>query len=82
MGKYFNAQQLDDLAKEIKTVPVDGEGRTVPVNYTEEFVRGTILKLISDSRQQQEWIATVIQNYSHVMTHDLCKSGAEMVAEQ
>jgi hypothetical protein len=47
---YFPLSKLDQFEKEIKTVPVDGDGHVIPVNYSEEFVRGTILKLIADHR--------------------------------
>lgn len=82
MKPYFTADKLDDLEKEVKTVPVNGEGNVLAVEYDEHFVRGTVLKLIADNRVQQEWIATVIRHYGHVIAHDLCKAGAELVADQ
>jgi hypothetical protein len=76
---YFNATKLDELEKETKTVPVDGEGRVLNVMYSEEYVRGTILKLIADNRKMQEYIATVVNNYHHVLTYDMAKLGAYLV---
>ena len=82
MNPYYTAKQLDALEQEVKTVPVDGEGKVVQVEYDEHFVRGTILKLIADSRAQKEWMTTVIRHYGHVVSRDLCVSGAEFIADQ
>lgn len=82
MKPFFTAEKLDELEKEVKTVPVNGDGNVLAVEYDEHFVRGTVLKLIADNRLQQEWIATVIRHYGHVIARDLCQGGAELVADQ
>ncbi|MFB0847308.1 hypothetical protein [Paenibacillus oleatilyticus] len=48
MSMYFNDKQLAELRKEFRTHPVDREGRVKPVEYSEEYVRETILKLLAD----------------------------------
>lgn len=49
-GLYFSPDKLDELSKRMRTIPVDGEGRTVEVGYSDMFVRATITKLIADHR--------------------------------
>ncbi|MBU7320296.1 hypothetical protein [Paenibacillus oleatilyticus] len=48
MSMYFNDKQLAELRKEFRTHPVDEEGRVQPVEYSEEYVRGTVLKLLAE----------------------------------
>jgi hypothetical protein len=47
---FFPTEKLNELEKEIRTVPVDGEGNILEVGYTDMFVRNTVTKLIADHR--------------------------------
>ncbi len=75
MNLYFNQEKLIELEKEIKTIPIDGNDQPLAVEYDEHFVRDTVIKLIADRKLMEEYIATVIQNYSHVLSYDLTQKG-------
>lgn len=79
MSQYFNNKQLGLLKKEFKTVPVDGDGHAQPVEYSEKYVRGTILKLLADIDVNHEWIATVIRYYHHALPYDVIQAGLAIV---
>lgn len=72
-NRYFNNEQLKELETEMKTVQVDGDGRSIEgeFTYTVEYVRGTVLKLISDLRITQEEADK--QKFRFEYTEDLVK---------
>lgn len=71
---YFPPSKLDGFEKEFKTIPVDVEGRSIPVDYNENFVRGTVLKLISDVRQlldENQWLRKETQLLEELRLKDI-----------
>ncbi|MBU7319006.1 hypothetical protein [Paenibacillus oleatilyticus] len=64
MSMYFNDKQLAELRKEFRTHPVDEEGRVKPVDYSEEYVRGTVLKLLSDIEGLHAEIERLTKEYA------------------
>lgn len=45
---YFTNEQLDELSREYRTMPTDGEGYAIEPEYEGMVARGYIVKLISD----------------------------------
>lgn len=76
---YYTSKQLEELEKEVKTIPVDGDGHALSVGYSDEFVRGTVLKLIADLNEQKSYIATIVNSYHHVLSYGLAQEGVRLV---
>ncbi|MDH6371785.1 hypothetical protein M2444_003584 [Paenibacillus sp. PastF-3] len=45
---YFTDEQLDEMSREYRTMPTDGEGYAIEPEYEGMVARGNIVKLISD----------------------------------
>ncbi|WP_340398004.1 hypothetical protein NST50_14000 [Paenibacillus sp. FSL E2-0202] len=45
---YFTNEQLDELSREYRTMPTDGEGYAIEPEYEGMAARGNIVKLVSD----------------------------------
>lgn len=45
---YFTNEQLDELSREYRTMPTDGEGYAIEPEYEGMVARGNIVKLVSD----------------------------------
>lgn len=71
MNNYFDDDQLTALELDVKTIPTDGEGRTLPVNYDEHYVRNNMIKLIADLRSSRE--ETAKQKFRFEYTENLVK---------
>lgn len=47
-------EQISEIRKEFRTIPVDGEGHAIPIEYDEHYVRATVLKLLADRQAWKE----------------------------
>lgn len=47
-------EQIEEIRKEFRTIPVDGEGHAIPIEYDEHYVRATVLKLLADRQAWKE----------------------------
>ncbi|MEK5397485.1 hypothetical protein [Paenibacillus sp. FSL K6-2859] len=45
---YFTDEQLDEMSREYRTMPTDGEGYAIEPEYEGMVARGNIVKLVSD----------------------------------
>lgn len=75
---YFTNEQLEQLSKDYKTVPVDAEGYATEPVYNGPVVRLDVLKLISDVRQArrgryeaEDMLASIIRVLGPAMPYDM-----------
>lgn len=66
-GRFYSEQQLIELAREFKKIPVDGEGLSIPIEYDEHYVRGTVMKLIADVQAWKEEAKTLSDQLNQAM---------------
>lgn len=76
---------LDELSKEIRTIPTDAEGRAQPVEYDEHYVRKIVLSLILRGRslcdeveRQSEENTDLSKRLNHALIE---RDGARRAAE-
>ncbi|OBA07848.1 hypothetical protein A9P44_00405 [Paenibacillus polymyxa] len=86
MKPYFTNEKLDELSKEYRTMPIDGEGRSYEPEYNGMVVRSDITKLVEDvkaARKQyyavENVVKLIVQNYSHVLSYDITQRALAVI---